>query len=212
MTTYDGDADSYRALKDGACGYPPKNMLRQEAVSAVRAAVAGRHVIPPAVSSRLAEFTPRPALTAREVEVVRLVAKGLRNDDVRAGYERLGTVLLWTSLLGSILLGVVLVVLFAQEPRRHDVPHDVSSARGVSPWSPGSTATDSRISSAFVCDHVRPDVPERGAQRVSRRSVSPRRNAVRFRAAGGGFAQTRGISASDISASRASASSSRASG
>ena len=42
----------------------------------------GKRVIPPAVASRLAEFTPRIDLTEREVEVLRFVAKGLRNKEI----------------------------------------------------------------------------------------------------------------------------------
>ena len=82
VTTYDGDADIYRALDAGACGYLIKDMLGEEVVRAVRAAAAGRRAIPAAVAGRLAEFTPRVNLTAREVEVLRLVAKGLRNREV----------------------------------------------------------------------------------------------------------------------------------
>jgi len=79
LTSYDGDADIYRALDAGACGYLIKDMLGTEVVAAVRTAAAGKRVIPVEVASRLAEFTPRVDLTAREVEVLRLAAKGLRN-------------------------------------------------------------------------------------------------------------------------------------
>jgi len=82
LTSYDGDADIFRALDAGACGYLIKDMLGTELVRAIRTAAAGERVIPPAVAGRLAEFTPRADLTAREVEVLRLTAKGLRNRDV----------------------------------------------------------------------------------------------------------------------------------
>ena len=82
LTTYDGDADIYRALDAGASGYLIKDMLGNELVSAVRTAAAGKRIIPPVVAGRLAEFTPRVDLTAREVEVLRLVAKGLRNKEI----------------------------------------------------------------------------------------------------------------------------------
>ncbi|HEX6054099.1 MAG TPA: response regulator transcription factor [Gemmatimonadaceae bacterium] len=82
LTSYDGDADIYRALDAGACGYLIKDMLGGELVKAVRTAAAGKRIIPPVVAGRLAEFTPRIDLTAREVEVLRLVGKGLRNKEI----------------------------------------------------------------------------------------------------------------------------------
>lgn len=82
LTTYDGDADIYRALDAGACGYLIKDTIGRELVDTIRAAAAGRRVIPPAVAGRLAEFTPRADLTAREVEVLRFAAKGLRNKEI----------------------------------------------------------------------------------------------------------------------------------
>jgi DNA-binding NarL/FixJ family response regulator len=82
LTTYDGDTDIHRALSAGACAYLVKDVLVDELVGAIRSAAAGKRVIPAAVASRLAEFTPRAELTAREVEVLRLVAKGLRNKEI----------------------------------------------------------------------------------------------------------------------------------
>lgn len=82
LTSYEGDADIYRALDAGACGYLIKDMLGTQVVNAVRTAAAGKRVIPPEVASRLAEFTPRLNLTPREVEVLRLTAKGLANRDI----------------------------------------------------------------------------------------------------------------------------------
>ena len=82
LTTYEGDADIYRVLDAGACGFLIKDMMGTEVIRAVRTAAAGRRVIPPPVAARLAEFTPRVDLTAREIEVLRLAAKGLRNRDI----------------------------------------------------------------------------------------------------------------------------------
>jgi DNA-binding NarL/FixJ family response regulator len=82
LTTYEGDADIYRALDAGACGYLIKDMLGSEVLSAIRLAAAGKRVIPASVASRLAEFTPRVDLTPRELEVLKLAAKGLRNRDI----------------------------------------------------------------------------------------------------------------------------------
>jgi two-component system, NarL family, response regulator len=82
LTSYEGDADIYRALDAGACGYLIKDMVGADVIGAVRTAAAGRRVSPPSVASRIAEFTPRIDLTTREVEVLRLTAKGLRNRDI----------------------------------------------------------------------------------------------------------------------------------
>lgn len=82
LTTYEGDADIYRALDAGATGYLIKDTLGREVVGAVHAAARGERVIPPAVARALAEFTPRVDLTAREVEVLMLAGKGLKNKEI----------------------------------------------------------------------------------------------------------------------------------
>ena len=82
LTSYEGDADIFRALDAGACAYLIKDMLGEEMIGAIRQAADGKRVIPPSVASKLAEFTPRVDLTAREVEVLRLAARGLRNRDI----------------------------------------------------------------------------------------------------------------------------------
>jgi DNA-binding NarL/FixJ family response regulator len=82
LTTYDGDADIHRALESGARGYLIKDTLGPQLVESIRTAAAGKWVIPAGVASRLAEFTPRVDLTAREVEVLHFVAKGLRNKHI----------------------------------------------------------------------------------------------------------------------------------
>lgn len=88
LTSYEGDTDIFRALNAGAYGYLLKDMLGAELVGAVRTAASGKRVIPPEVAARLAEFTPRADLTEREVEVLRLAAKGLRNSDIAAEIGR----------------------------------------------------------------------------------------------------------------------------
>jgi len=66
----------------GACGYLIKDMLGTDVIEAVRAVAHGQRVIPSTVAARLAEFTPRVDLTARELEVLRLAAKGFRNKEI----------------------------------------------------------------------------------------------------------------------------------
>ena len=82
LTMYDGDTDIHHALSAGACAYLLKGVRGGELMEAIRSAAAGQRVIPAAIARTLAEFTPRVELTAREVEVLRLVAKGLRNREI----------------------------------------------------------------------------------------------------------------------------------
>jgi DNA-binding NarL/FixJ family response regulator len=88
LTSYDGDADIFRALQAGARGYLIKDMMGADLVNAIRSAAAGERVIPADVAGRLAEFTPREDLSARELEVLRLTAKGLRNRDIARVIDR----------------------------------------------------------------------------------------------------------------------------
>lgn len=88
FTACGGDADIYRALDAGVCGYLIKDCIGTQLISAIRAAAAGRRVIPPEVAARLAEYTPRADLTDRELEVLRLAARGLRNREIARAIVR----------------------------------------------------------------------------------------------------------------------------
>jgi DNA-binding NarL/FixJ family response regulator len=88
LTTYDTDADILRAVEAGATGYLLKDTPRAELVRAIRAAARGETVLAPAVAGRLVTRVRGPAaeaLSARETQVLALVAKGLTN--VQIGRE-----------------------------------------------------------------------------------------------------------------------------
>jgi len=82
LTTVDADEDIYRALEAGARGYLLKDMVRRELTHAIREVARGQRYIPAKVGVRIAESFPRPDISAREVEVLKLVAAGLRNKEV----------------------------------------------------------------------------------------------------------------------------------
>jgi DNA-binding NarL/FixJ family response regulator len=88
LTTYEGDADIYRALEAGAAGYLLKDMLPTEVVDAVRAIHRGERVIPPVVAGLLAEYTPRADLSEREREVLAYAARGYSNKDIALAIGR----------------------------------------------------------------------------------------------------------------------------
>jgi two-component system NarL family response regulator len=82
LTTYDTDEDVFRALKAGARGYLLKATFRGGVLEAIRGVHAGQRVIPPDVAARLAERMDGPELTAQEVAILELVAKGLTNQEI----------------------------------------------------------------------------------------------------------------------------------
>lgn len=79
LTTYSGDVQALRALRAGACGYLLKTMIRADMLKAIRAAHAGEDFLPPALEEAMARHATDQPLTAREVEVLQLVASSGRN-------------------------------------------------------------------------------------------------------------------------------------
>jgi DNA-binding NarL/FixJ family response regulator len=85
LTTYDSDADILRAIEAGATGYLLKDAPREELFRAIRAAAAGNSVLAPSVAARLMSRMGAPAddnLSAREIEVLELVARGNSNKEI----------------------------------------------------------------------------------------------------------------------------------
>ena len=95
LTVSDEEDDLYEAIKAGANGYLLKEISVEEVAGAIYAVMQGQSLITPSMASKLlSEFNalakraaareqlPAPVLTARELEVLRLVARGMSNREV----------------------------------------------------------------------------------------------------------------------------------
>jgi len=82
LTTYGGDEDIRRALAAGVQAYLTKDVLHDELLKAIRAVHAGQNYLPAGVAAALAAQMPRPDLSAREVQVLELIVRGLANKQI----------------------------------------------------------------------------------------------------------------------------------
>jgi DNA-binding NarL/FixJ family response regulator len=92
LTTYDEDEWVLDAIQAGASGYLLKDTTRDEVVKAIRGTVAGKTYVDPSVAGKVlrqaSSHQTQPAtlitskLTAKEIEILRLLAKGLNNADI----------------------------------------------------------------------------------------------------------------------------------
>jgi DNA-binding NarL/FixJ family response regulator len=88
LTMYEGDEDIHQALRAGAVTYLLKDTISADLVRIIREVYAGGRPLPLAVAARLAERTSLPALTRREVEILNMLAQGLRNKEIAAALGR----------------------------------------------------------------------------------------------------------------------------
>jgi len=82
LSTFQGDVEIQRALEAGARGFLLKSMPNRELVAAIRQVHSGKKCVPPQVAAHLAEYLSEDNLTAREIEVLGLIAAGNGNRDV----------------------------------------------------------------------------------------------------------------------------------
>lgn len=82
LTTYDRDVDILRAIEAGAAGYLLKDAPTVEILGALAAAAAGQTVLAPELARRAGALRHDPELTKRELEVLKLVARGDSNRDI----------------------------------------------------------------------------------------------------------------------------------
>lgn len=95
LTTFDQNEYIYRALRAGAAGFLLKDAPSSRLIAAVRAAATGDSLIEPSITQRLVERFAEPVaaagvpeqleqLTARELDVLRLITRGLSNAEIAA--------------------------------------------------------------------------------------------------------------------------------
>jgi two-component system, NarL family, response regulator len=82
LTSYETDEDIYRAVQAGAQGYLLKNAPQSDMMEAIRTVHNGKRYFPRHIAARLAERMTRTNLTARELEVLRMLARGLTNLEI----------------------------------------------------------------------------------------------------------------------------------
>lgn len=86
LTNYDSDHDILGAVEAGASGYLLKDAPPHELITAVRAAAAGESALAPVIATRLMDRmrAPQASVSARELQVLELVAAGRSNSDIAA--------------------------------------------------------------------------------------------------------------------------------
>jgi DNA-binding NarL/FixJ family response regulator len=84
LTTYSGDVQAIRALRAGARAFLLKGRVNRELLDVIRAVHAGQKRIPPEIAAELAEHAGEEELSARELEVLGLVARGNANKEIAA--------------------------------------------------------------------------------------------------------------------------------
>lgn len=84
LTTYDTEADVLEAVDAGAAGYLLKDAPPDELFRAIRGTARGETVLAPSVATRLLQraASPTPKVSPREVEILRLLARGLGNKEM----------------------------------------------------------------------------------------------------------------------------------
>lgn len=82
LTNFHSDEDVFRAMRAGVKAYLLKSAPMEEVIAAVRRVYAGERWIPPHIAQQLADRVARDQLSAREVEILQLIANGMKNREI----------------------------------------------------------------------------------------------------------------------------------
>jgi len=83
LSSYGGGDDITRAMREGAMGYIVKGMSLEHLLEGIRAIYTGRQYLPPEISNRMTDRI-NSDISSRELEVLRLIAKGKSNKEIAA--------------------------------------------------------------------------------------------------------------------------------
>lgn len=82
LTSYGTSSDLSRAFRNGATGAITKSLPKEELLAAIRNVADGMRIVSPEIEQTLNEVSETPALTQRQLEILRSLARGLTNDDI----------------------------------------------------------------------------------------------------------------------------------
>lgn len=82
LTNYHSDEDVFRALRAGAMAYILKSAPLEQVMEAIRTVHAGGRSVPPHIAQQLMDRVARSPLSARELEILQFVARGLKNREI----------------------------------------------------------------------------------------------------------------------------------
>lgn len=84
LSSYELEEEIYKAIKAGARGYLSKNSPREEIVAAIEIVAGGGTYFPERIAKWMAEREDRSSLSAREIEILEMVSRGLTNKEIAA--------------------------------------------------------------------------------------------------------------------------------
>jgi two-component system, NarL family, response regulator len=82
LSSYELEEEIYKAIKAGARGYLSKNAPREEIVAAIETVAGGGTYFPERIAQWMAERDDRSSLSAREIEILEMVSRGLTNKEI----------------------------------------------------------------------------------------------------------------------------------
>jgi len=87
LSSYELEEEIYKAVKAGARGYLSKNAPREEILAAIETVAGGGTYFPERIAQWMAERDDRSSLSAREVEILEMVSRGLTNKEIAGALQ-----------------------------------------------------------------------------------------------------------------------------